>query len=429
MKNRKYGKIVSLVLALILTAVMVTACADQSDTGESSDGKKSGDSDKPEVTITATPTPIEPVGEPIVIAAPAWYKKAFDAAVTELKKNHPDQEFVLTIPAYGEIRQFVRKEKDNSPDIFIYELDLLSEFVYDLSEAYEGRYRELFPEALMQEFREGGVLLGIPIESEGIVLFSNLDLLEEQGIENARDTYEGFLAACEQLKQAGIQPIVCDKEFTVSMLFHIILKQVCSDDTFDKLAAGTEGVWSLPDVIRALEVLQELNERGYIARYTDTDAAETAIRDGKCAFIAGSSMKTRAVADNGPKCSRTGFPAIKGGRGKTRTINTRTILTGIAVRAAANSPDTLSAYAFELAELVNRYIYLEEDGILPAGYVDFAEDAPEAEKALCAGERAERRYLYSDTFVRTQQALELILKEYLDGNIDCDGFASAMSGQ
>ena len=109
----------------------------------------------------------------------------------------------------------------------------------------------------------GGALTAIPNSIETLGLYYNQDLLDGLGIAPP-SSLEELTAAAQAIKDSGAIPFaVSDKEgWQGGHLLSMILSSMVGSQGMEDLIDGTLS-WDSPDVVAALEVIEDYNDRGF----------------------------------------------------------------------------------------------------------------------------------------------------------------------
>ncbi|WP_020618313.1 ABC transporter substrate-binding protein [Paenibacillus daejeonensis] len=161
-----------------------------------------------------------------------------------------------------------------------------------------------FNPSLIEAGQKDGQQLALPYQLVYNIPIYNVTLFEEQGIEVPSD-WEGFLAAAEQLKQAGIVPIafpgadIGPGQFMNPM----VMNNAPDGEIFVKLEAGeaklTDEWW-----VTTLEQFKQLNDLEYFqkdALCTKNEAAGALFAQGKAAMLATGSYQLLGNKNNNPE--------------------------------------------------------------------------------------------------------------------------------
>ncbi|MFC4775821.1 ABC transporter substrate-binding protein [Paenibacillus sp. GCM10023252] len=151
-----------------------------------------------------------------------------------------------------------------------------------------------FQPSLIKAGQKDGKQLAIPYQLVYNIPIYNVALFEKHGIEVPKD-WEGFLAAAEKLKAAGLTPIAfAGADIGPGQFMNpMVMNNAPDEDIFVKLQAGetklTEDWW-----VKTLSQFQELNDKGYFqkdALGTKADAANALFIQEKAAILASGSYQ------------------------------------------------------------------------------------------------------------------------------------------
>lgn len=114
-----------------------------------------------------------------------------------------------------------------------------------------------------------GTVPGLGMEVAVFGLFSNMDLLNEVGIQKAPATYDEFLADCEILKNAGKTPIVAGAKDGTGVAVLSLAKSMDpvyeAPDKMDQISKINSGEQPLGDVMKpGFELVSDLIKKGYL---------------------------------------------------------------------------------------------------------------------------------------------------------------------
>lgn len=135
--------------------------------------------------------------------------------------------------------------------------------LYDLTAAYEEHGWPVYDFA-KERVTFGGKTYGVPGEMETIGLFYNKDLFTELGIAPPQNLAELDAAAQAVLDAGKIPMAVSDQEGWQG--FHLLSIALSSEVGSDGMEALLEGErpWTSPEVVAALELWQQYNDKGYL---------------------------------------------------------------------------------------------------------------------------------------------------------------------
>ncbi|MEM7131601.1 MAG: ABC transporter substrate-binding protein [Chloroflexota bacterium] len=176
--------------------------------------------------------------------------------------------------------------------------------------------------SIMHEGKHYGVPWTIHTDTQ---IWYNEAILEEHGIDPASlNTWNDYLAAFAQLKEAGVTPIAFANKFgwSGSQWFFAFLVRVAGAEKALQLAArNCDYSWTDEDVLAAAKLYTDLNEMDYFTAGKASDdfpAATALFFAGRAAFFHSGSWFVGDIAANSPPDFRVGmktFPIVEGGAG------------------------------------------------------------------------------------------------------------------
>lgn len=121
-----------------------------------------------------------------------------------------------------------------------------------------------FEPGVFEPLRFDGEIYAVPLQQSLTVVFYNKAVFQEAEA-TPPETWEEFLSLCESLKARGIAPLaVGSQDWMSGQLLTAILAGVGGRELCESLAGG--GRWQEAEMIRSVELLQELYDRGYAVR-------------------------------------------------------------------------------------------------------------------------------------------------------------------
>jgi raffinose/stachyose/melibiose transport system substrate-binding protein len=174
-------------------------------------------------------------------------------------------------------------------------------------------------------------LWGIPLQlSVGNMLWYNKDMLKAQGIDPASlATWDGFTAAMQKFKDAGITPLAFGNSegWPGNHIYTHLLRRILSDKEYVDIALQSFDpsvkpavTWNDPDAEKPWEMYKSLLDKGYFtAGYLSDDepTAEKLFLTGKAPLFTMGSWTAgdiQSTAPGGPFGVML-FPTVAGGRG------------------------------------------------------------------------------------------------------------------
>jgi multiple sugar transport system substrate-binding protein/raffinose/stachyose/melibiose transport system substrate-binding protein len=185
---------------------------------------------------------------------------------------------------------------DNPPDIFSYWAGARVQFVAD-SDRLEpidalwdaNKLGDVVPPALAAKATMyNGKRYLIPFGYHYAGMFYNPKVMAQAGITEFPTTWDGFLAMCQKLKEAGVAPIALGSKnrWPAQFWFDYLLLRTAGPEYREKLMAG-KASYTDPEVAKAMELWKELVDKGYFVEnanaYDWTDAADQ-VANGKAAM-------------------------------------------------------------------------------------------------------------------------------------------------
>ncbi len=195
---------------------------------------------------------------------------------------------------------------------------------FEGAETWKDTYlKDVLDLAWVEDGSEGAGIYGVPVEYHIMGMFYVDKVFEEQGIAVPEVwTWEEFLSICQQLKDAGIEPIAQDNiGWYTGWWFEFIAGQVAGqqvllDTAMDK--PGTSWVDN-PDFLKAAKIEEEdVIKGGYLMEgYEGSQwpAGQMELTTGRCALILNGSWIGSELVDSFPEdweLIPTFFPIIQG---------------------------------------------------------------------------------------------------------------------
>jgi raffinose/stachyose/melibiose transport system substrate-binding protein len=181
----------------------------------------------------------------------------------------------------------------------------------------------------MSAFTRDGHLYGLPQQVSEVVLWYNKALFEQAGVDPASlETWDGFLAAVQTFKDAGITPLAvgAKDKWPAHFWWSKLVVRLAGQDAFNQARLGENGGFTAEPFVKAGEMFLELAalepfQEGFLAAaYGD---ASGYFGDGKAAMHLMGDWDYGAMKDN--SASKAGipddqlgilpFPTIEGGAG------------------------------------------------------------------------------------------------------------------
>lgn len=385
----------------------------------------------------------DPQNQPIIQGAIDRFNT--DAAIPAALSAYPNDWYGLKLrTALGAL---------NSPDVFFnWGGGNLAQFVAagtvaDLSAALADHpeVAEAFLPSVLDVGKVDGVQYGLPMNGiQPVVLFYNKAVFAEAGLEPPR-TYDDMLALVDEFTARGVIPFALPgtQAWTELMWLEYLLDRVGGPEKFAAIAAGAPGAWADPAVREALQMCQDLAQRGafgphFASTNYDPAGAPRQLATGAAAmFLMGSWEYSSQLANNpdfvtGGDLGWVPFPAVTGGAGDPANV-VGNPSNYFAVRAGG--PVTAAATDF-LMRTLTAPDYL--DALIGSGQVPAVQGVeaklagtPNAEFATFTYDLVKRAPSFTqswDQALPTDTSAQLLsgLQRLFLSQIDADEFISAM---
>ncbi|PRY70275.1 xylobiose transport system substrate-binding protein [Glaciihabitans tibetensis] len=284
---------------------------------------------------------------------------------------------------------------------------------------------------------------GVPMRgTQPVMLFHNKTVLAEAGIE-APTTWDELLDAVEVLSAKGITPIALGgaDQWPTQMWYQYVYDRVAGPELFATALAGDTEVWESDESREALGMLSDLIDAGAFGTNFDsvkfTDGGSPALlRSGKAAFELMGSWAYATQQDADPEFAATSlgytaFPAIEGGKGDPANIagNTNNFYSVI---KATRYPDT----ARDFLKLMYSDEFVQAQlaiGNLPTttNTEEFLDTAANPDYSTFQFELVQDAPSFQLSWDQAYPPsagtpLKVAVQQFFNGQIDADGFISAM---
>lgn len=288
----------SLIVAALLLAVSLTACAKNNDIKQTVTSSPSNSAiNSPTSSATSDTTK-----EAIKLRFYAKYfdddtKKPYDYAVAELKKEMPNIELVLD-PMQQDNNQKIKTyaATGNMPDIFDADYNIIKAFaesknieVLDNAQATKDLVANFNPGYETSLAAPDGHIYGYTAGGTNFqLLYYNKKLFAEAGVQAPIKTYDEWIAAIKKFKAKGIIPLsIFAKEKWITNSFY---KGLVTREQPDGYAAlEQKGLTQLPDAFKNASMeFEKLKEAGLFdanATNTNYDQASALFYTGKAAMF------------------------------------------------------------------------------------------------------------------------------------------------
>ena len=172
--------------------------------------------------------------------------------------------------------------------------------VKDLTASYEKNDWNVYDFA-KERVTVDGKIYGVPGEMESIGLFYNKETFAELGLQEPKSLGD-LEAAAAAIRKSGKTPMaVGDKEgWEGGHLLSMSVSSAAGADGMEALFAGEES-WDSPEVVAALELWRDFNEKGYLSKSptsVDYDNSAAQFYSGEAAMIPTGSWLVGEIDDN-----------------------------------------------------------------------------------------------------------------------------------
>lgn len=260
-----------------------------------------------------------------------------EAAVAEYEAAHPDIKINMQ---FLENEAFKAKlttllQSDAAPDIFyswgggVLTEQAAAGVLRPVEELVDPAVAESLGSGGMTAFTRDGHVYGLPQQVSEVVLWYNKALFEQAGVDPASlSTWDGFLAAVQTFKDAGITPLAvgAKDKWPAHFWWSKLVVRLAGQDAFNQARLGENSGFTAEPFVKAGEIFLELAalepfQEGFLAAsYGD---ASGYFGDGKAAMHLMGDWDYGAMKDN--SANKAGipddqlgilpFPTIEGGAG------------------------------------------------------------------------------------------------------------------
>jgi xylobiose transport system substrate-binding protein len=191
----------------------------------------------------------------------------------------------------------------------------------------------IFLDNVMAIGKVGGKQYGLPMNGmQPVMLFYHKKVFADAGVEPPK-TYDDLLSLVDTFKDRRITPIALPgtQGWTELMYLEYLLDRVGGPEKFAAIVAGRPGAWRDRAVLRALEMCQDLAERGafgsnFASINYDNTGASRLFATGKAAMFLMGSWEYTNQASNNPEFVDGGnlgwvpFPVVGDGAGDPTNV-------------------------------------------------------------------------------------------------------------
>lgn len=187
--------------------------------------------------------------------------------------------------------------------------------------------------SIMKAVTFNGKVYGVPHGNiQQVNFFYNKDLFKQAGLQPPT-TWAELLSDIKVFKSKGIAPIALGgkDKWPDLMYFEYLVDRVGGPQVFKNIAAGKQGAWSDPAVIKSLQMIQDLVKAGAFEQgfssvgSGDGEDAALLYTNKAAMWLMGSwgysnvLTSAQSFVDNG-KLGYFAFPAVQGGKGNPADV-------------------------------------------------------------------------------------------------------------
>lgn len=283
-------------------------------------------------------------------------------------------------------------QSDDAPDLFyswgggVLDIQRSSGFLQPVTEAMDadgGAWRNSFAASAVNGLSFDGDVWAVPFKVGTVAFFYNKDLFAEAGVDgSAIQTWDEFLGAIQQLKDAGITPLGCDgaDKWPLHFYYSYLIMRIGGEEAMAAAKAHEPDAFLSDAFIEAGNRMIELGamepcQPGWQGSHWPSEMGE--FGDGRVAMaLSFEDTQRRQIAQatdgvglSDDQIGRFIFPMVEGGAGDP--LATFGGINGWAVGRDA-PPETIEFLKF-FSNVENSRILASETGIIPA--TNGAEDA------------------------------------------------------
>lgn len=229
---------------------------------------------------------------------------------------------------------------DQQPDVFFnwgggsIRQYVQGDLLVDLTPTLDGdaAFKAKFLPAVLDAGKIGEKYYGVPLRGmQPIILYYNKDVLSQAGAQPPA-TWAQTLALVDTLKAAKITPFALagTQKWTLLMWIEYLADRIGGPAVFQRIADGDKTGWQDPAMLKALDSIGELVDRGafgtnWASVNYEEGGASTLFAQGKAAMHLMGSWEYTNQVDQQPEFAEKGlgwtmFPAYEGGAGNPKAI-------------------------------------------------------------------------------------------------------------
>lgn len=365
---------------------------------------------------------------------------AYLKAIEELQKLYPDVDLEWEAIENESFKYKIRAAAaagNDLPDIFfVWNASFLREFVdagavYCLDDTYR-KYSALLPETMIEASTIYGNRYAVPYACNYSTMFANTEVLKASGINDISEIYTNLYQVENSISQAGfpvygcaLKEVWCASEFLETMMLNYGGHKLMNDIFFRDGSWGDEDIyWSGLDfdgIINSSLMLENAKDM-----YND-EVIESFLNDEFAFYINGTWNLNSFEQRGNEKIQLAPYP-------NKSDVESGTLLLGgpsggLAVSAYSENASLAAEYAFELAKLLSRNLYLEQT-MLPCWIPDYDVFgvSPMYRAAAETGLAASGFTLWGDNAMDEERTYKYIslLGDYIYGILPFEDFRTAL---
>jgi raffinose/stachyose/melibiose transport system substrate-binding protein len=206
--------------------------------------------------------------------------------------------------------------------------------VVDLSTSTKALQERLIPSVLDTGKVDGKVYAVPNNNAQPVILYFNKKVLEKAGISEPATTFDGLLDDVAKLKDAGVDtPIALagQSQWPELMWIEYLADRVGGPEAFQAVLDGKPDAWSSPDMLKALDMVQQLVKAGafgdkFGSVVADSNADVALLHTGKAGMLLQGAWVYANFLTDSPDFVKsgdlgyTGFPEVEGGKGDPANV-------------------------------------------------------------------------------------------------------------
>lgn len=256
----------------------------------------------------------------------------------EFEAKNPDVKIEMS---YLENQAFKAKlttmlQSEDRPDLFyswgggVFHAQADAGMLRDITELMDDEWAATFTPAALNAFTYQGAVYGVPMFTSQVTFWYNKALMDQAGVDpDAIETWDDLLAAVQQIKDAGITPLVAGGADKWPLHFywtHLAIR-LGGKEAFEAAINGEGDGFASETFVKAGELMQQLTamepfQEGYLAH--TNEQASGMFGDGKAAMYFNGNwlyniQRVWATDGEGLADDEMGFftfPIVEGGKGE-----------------------------------------------------------------------------------------------------------------